>query len=201
MKPFSGLQHPQLPCRAAKAADGRPLPAAVDNTICTACPTVQHAHDGKENDGADDSSPELEQRRSKRAAAPAADKRRSEPAPGASKKPRASSAHASGAAAATAPNTEAKPLSERLAANRGKREAQADLDSEEGSPALKKPKPSKAKSAPGMVGGLQYEVSRQTPCPAGPALETSIPLVRTSRAAPESATEADHLVTCGHSHG
>lgn len=174
MQPFSGLQHPQLLRRPAKAADGCLLPAAVDNTTCTACPTVQkRAHDGKENDGADDSSPELEQRSSKHAAAPAADKRRSEQ-PGASKKPRASSAHASGAAAATAaaaaPNTEAKPLSERLAANHGKREPQADLDNEEGSPALKKPKPSKPKSAPGTVAGLLCSMKYPDKAPAQVAL-------------------------------
>lgn len=106
----------------------------------------KRARDGKENDAVEDGSPEGGLQRSTHGTSVAAvpDRRRSEQ-PAASKKPRASAAHANTAAA---PDTEAKPLSERLAANR-KREAQADLDQEEGSPAVKKPKSGKAKSAPG----------------------------------------------------
>jgi hypothetical protein len=113
--------------------------------------------DGKENDGAGDNSPELEQR-GKHAAAAAGKRKSGQPA--ASKKPRVSTAHP--AAAAAPPDTEAKPLSERLAANRKRSLAQpqqAEFGQEEGSP-LKKPKAHKAKSAPG-TGALSMQDSQK----------------------------------------
>jgi hypothetical protein len=104
--------------------------------------------DGKENHEASYISPELEQR-SKHAAAAAGVKRKSGQ-PAASKKPRVSTAHPG--AAAAPPETDAKPLNERLAANRKRSlaEPQAEDGLEEGSP-LKKPKAHKAKSTPGIA--------------------------------------------------
>lgn len=99
-------------------------------------------HSGKENDSDNGSIPEHGA-----AAAAVADKRK--PGQPAAKKKQRASAPLPGAAAAAAaaPDTEAKPLSERLAAHRKRSLAEPDAEEQEGAPATKKLKGDKAKSS------------------------------------------------------